>query len=120
MSGHGRPRRRGVRLTAICFGVATCAVTIALAATAPAPAATDPFDAVLAHDFTFAAARLDAAARAIGSARYPTPTPPTGGWERRRARSARPATRRPPRRRAAGTRRRRATGAAGSSPARCG
>src|SRR3954451_4737581 len=80
MSGHGRPRRRGVRLTAICFGVATCAVTIALAATAPAPAATDPFDAVLAHDFTFAAARLDAAARAIGSASYPTTTSSTGGW----------------------------------------
>src|SRR3954452_13274517 len=75
--GWWEPRFR-VRRTPVALLLA--ALALAIAAT-PAMAA-DALDAALAHDFTFAAARLDAAARTIGSSSYPTTTSSTGGWNK--------------------------------------
>src|SRR3954453_8084451 len=63
--GWWEPRFR-VRRTPVALLLAALALAFA-AALAPAAMAADAFDAALAHDFTFAAARLDAAARTIGS-----------------------------------------------------
>src|SRR4051794_12207902 len=76
--GWWEPRFR-VRGTPVALLLAALALANA-AALPPAAMAADAFDAALAHDFTFAAARLDAAARTIGSSSYPTTTSSTGSW----------------------------------------
>ena len=76
--GLWEPRLR-VGRTPVALLLAVLALAIP-ATLAPAAMAADAFDAALAHDFTFAAARLDAAARTIGSSSYPTTTSSTGSW----------------------------------------
>jgi unsaturated chondroitin disaccharide hydrolase len=68
--------RRAFRTLA---GGTSCAAALA-AAPATIARADDPLLAAIEHDFTFAAAQLDAASASIASNRYPNWTGSTGAW----------------------------------------